>query len=149
MSKRKIGGVMASAFIAGALVCGSIFASGNQVMVGGSKQGKALWTDYSGTSKEVQGPVDTILFTQSLRTAKGDPYQNYPHYVPEGSRIVSYNLNTKELKVLTGDFASAFDPCTYWDGKKFTFAGVHKKGGGCQIWGDERRREWCKADDGL
>ena len=101
MSKRKIGGVMASAFIAGALVCGSIFASGNQVMVGGSKQGKALWTDYCGMSKEVQGPVDTILFTQSPRTAKGDPYQNYPHYVPEGSRIVSYNLNTKELKVLT------------------------------------------------
>jgi hypothetical protein len=53
MSKRKIGGVMASAFIAGALVCGSIFASGNQVMVGGSKQGKALWTDYCGMSKEV------------------------------------------------------------------------------------------------
>ena len=33
----------------------------------------------------------------------------------EGSRIVSYNLNTKELKVLIGDFATAFDPCTYWD----------------------------------
>ena len=71
MSKRKIGGVMASAFIAGALVCGSIFASGNQVMTGGSKQGKALWTDYCGMSKEVQGPVDAILFTQSPRTAKG------------------------------------------------------------------------------
>ena len=125
---------MASAFIAGALVCGSIFASGNQVMVGGSKQGKALWTDYSGMSKEVQGPVDALLFTQSPRTAKGDPYQSYPHYVPEGSRVVLYNLKTKELKVLTNDFASAFDPCTYWDGKKFAFAGVHKKGGGCQIW---------------
>jgi len=62
MSKSKIGGVMASAFIAGALVCGSIFASGNQVMTGGSKQGKALWTDYCGMSKEVQGPVDVILF---------------------------------------------------------------------------------------
>ena len=134
MSKRKIAGVMASAFIAGALVCGSIFASGNQVMVGGSKQGKALWTDYCGMSKEVQGPVDSLLFTQSPRTAKGDPYQSYPNYVPEGSRIVLYNLNTKELKVLTGDFASAFDPCTYWDGKKFAFAGIHKKGGGCQIW---------------
>ena len=134
MSKRKIGGVMASAFIAGVLVCGSIFASGNQVMTGGSKQGKALWTDYCGMSKEVQGPVDVLLFTQSPRTAKGDPYQNYPHYVPEGSRIVSYGLKAKELKVLTNDFATAFDPCTYWDGKKFTFAGVHKKGGGCQIW---------------
>ena len=42
MSKRKIGGVMASAFIAGALVCGSIFASGNQVMTGGSEAGKGL-----------------------------------------------------------------------------------------------------------
>jgi len=94
MSKRKIGGVMASAFIAGALVCGSIFASGNQVMTGGSKQGKSLWTDYCGMSKEVQGPVDAILFTQSPRTAKGDPYQNYPHYVPEGSRVVSYGLDT-------------------------------------------------------
>ena len=73
MSKRKIGGVMASAIMAGALVCGSIFASGNQVMVGGSKQGKALWTDYSGMSKEVQGPVDALLFTQSPRTAKGSP----------------------------------------------------------------------------
>jgi len=61
MSKSKIGGVMASAFIAGALVCGSIFASGNQVMTGGSKQGKALWTDYCGMSKEVQGPVDAPL----------------------------------------------------------------------------------------
>ncbi|MCE7866707.1 MAG: hypothetical protein DYG83_07740 [Candidatus Brocadia sp. AMX2] len=133
MSKRIIGGVMASALIAGALVCGDIFAS-NQVMTGGSKQGKALWTDYCGMSKEVQGPVDVVLFTQSPRTAKGDPYQNYPHYVSEGSRIVSFNLKTKELKVLTNDFASAFDPCTYWDGKKFTFAGIHKKGGGCQIW---------------
>ncbi|MCK6470089.1 MAG: hypothetical protein L6Q53_18145, partial [Candidatus Brocadia sinica] len=133
MSKRIIGGVMASALVVGALVCGDIFAS-NQVMTGGSKQGKALWTDYSGMSKEVQGPVDVILFTQSPRTAKGDPYQNYPHYVSEGSRIVSYNLKTKELKVLTNDFASAFDPCTYWDGKKFAFAGIHKNGGGCQIW---------------
>jgi hypothetical protein len=39
MSKRKIGGVMASVAMAGALVCGNIFASGNQVMVGGAQQG--------------------------------------------------------------------------------------------------------------
>ncbi len=134
MSNKRVSVAMASALVAGALVCGEIFAANNQVMTGGSKPGKALWTDYSGMSKEVQGPVDTILFTQSPRTEKGDPYHNYPHYVSEGSRIVSLNLKTKELKVLTGDFASAFDPCTYWDGKKFTFAGIHKKGGGCQIW---------------
>src|SRR3989304_4955958 len=100
MSKRKIGGVMASVFIAGALVCGRIFASGNQ----------------------------------ATRAAEGYPYQDVSSHCAEGSRIVSYGLKTKELKVLTGDFATAFDPCTYWDGKKFTFAGVHKKGGGCQIW---------------
>src|SRR3972149_2976330 len=131
MSKRKIGGVMASAFIAGALVCGSIFASGNQVMTGGSKQGKSLWTDYCGMSKEVQGPVDAILFTQSPRTAKGDPYQNYPHYVPEGSRVVSYGLKTKELKVLTNDFATAFDPWTFLGGgRKNCYCGGERKRGG-------------------
>src|SRR4030067_3822033 len=118
MSKRKIGTIMASAFVAGPLVCGNLFASGSQVMTGGSKQGKALWTDYGGMSKKAQGPVSAMLFTQSPRTEKGDPYQNYPNYVSEGSRIVSYNMQTKELKVLTGDFASAFDPCTYWGGKK-------------------------------
>ena len=53
---------------------------------------------------------------------------------PGGRKIVSYGLKAKELKVLTNDFAAAFDPCTYWDGEKFTFAGVHKKGGGCRIW---------------
>lgn len=134
MGKMKLGGIIASAVVAGAMVCGHVFASGNQVMVGGSKQGKALWTDYCGMSKEVQGQVNKILFTQSPQTAKGDPYQNYPHYIPEGSRIVLYDLNSRELKVLTSDFVTAFDPCTYWDGSKFAFAGVHKKGGGCQVW---------------
>ncbi|MCF6150685.1 MAG: hypothetical protein E3K37_18815 [Candidatus Kuenenia sp.] len=133
MGKRKLG-VIASAFVAGALVCGSTLVNAEPVMTGGPVQGKALWTDYCGMSKEVQGPVNQILFTQSPRTVKGDPYQNYPHYIPEGSRIALYDLNTRELKVLTNDFATAFDPCTYWDGKKFAFAGVHKKGGGCQIW---------------
>jgi len=133
MGKKKIG-VLASALIAGALVCGSTLVKAEPVMVGGSVQGKALWTDYSGMSKEVQGPVNKILFTQSRPTSEGDPYQNYPHYVPKGSRIVLYDLNRRDLKVLTKDFETAFDPCTYWDGKKFAFAGVHKKGGGCQIW---------------
>jgi len=133
MGKRKLG-IIASAFVAGALVCGSTLVNAEPVMTGGPVQGKALWTDYCGMSKEVQGPVNQILFTQSPRTAKGDPYQNYPHYIPEGSRIALYDLNSRELKVLTNDFATAFDPCTYWNGKKFAFAGVHKKGGGCQIW---------------
>ncbi len=131
MGKRKLG-VIASAFVAGALVCGSTLVNAEPVMTGGPVQGKALWTDYSGMSKEVQGPVSQILFTQSPRTAKGDPYQNYPHYIPEGSRIVLFDLNTKELKVLTNDFATAFDPCTYWDGKKFAFAGYTRKAAGAR-----------------
>jgi len=77
---------MASAFIAGALVCGSIFASGNQVMTGGSKQGKSLWTDYCGMSKEVQGPVDAILFTQSPRTAKGRSLSELSSLCPGGQQ---------------------------------------------------------------
>ena len=89
---------MASAFIAGALVCGSIFASGNQVMTGGSKQGKALWTDSCGMSKEGAGSVDAILFTQSPRTAKVITYQNYPHYVPEGSRTLSNGFKDEGIE---------------------------------------------------
>lgn len=134
--EKKLGGVTMVAILLAMIglwgICNTSFSE--PVQVGGAKPGKALWTDYWGMSKEVQGPVDTILFVQSKPTASGDPYHSYPYYVPSESRIASYNVNTKQLNVLTKDFQCAFDPCTYWDGSKFLFAGIHKKGGGCQIW---------------
>ena len=132
--RQKFTTIMAAVVVGGMLSWAGAAGVEAQVTTGGPKPGKALWTDYWGMSKEIQGTVDTIIFTQSKNTAAGDPYHNYPHYVPEGSRIVSYNMSTKQLKVLTEDFSTAFDPCVYWDGKKFTFAGINKKGGGCQIW---------------
>lgn len=109
--------------------------SSAQVMVGGPKPGKALWTDFWGMSKEIQGKVSTVIFTQSPKTAAGDPYHRYPDYVPEGSRICSIDLGSKQSKVLTEGFSTAFDPCVYWDAKKFVFAGIQKgASGGPQLW---------------
>jgi len=107
----------------------------DNVMVGGSKPGKALWTDYWGTSKELQGNVSQIIFTQSPKTAAGDPYHKYPNNVSEGSRIASLDLSSKQVKVLTEGFSTASDPCIYWEPSKFVFAGT-KKGasGGQQLW---------------
>lgn len=113
------------------LVCSTAFSA--PVGHGSANPGKALFTDYWGMSQELQGSVDTVIFTQSKPTASGDPYHNYPYYVPEDSRIVSYNIKSKQLKVLTEGFKCAFDPCTYWDGSKFLFAGI-KSGNDCQIW---------------
>ncbi len=113
------------------LFCSVAFSA--PINTGSGKPDKALYTDYWGMSTEVQGNVDSIVFTQSKPTAAGDPYHNYPYYVPEESRIVSYNIKSKELKVLTEGFKCAFDPCTYWDGSKLLFAGV-KSGNDCQIW---------------
>src|SRR3972149_4244874 len=134
VKRQKFPTIMAAVVVGGMLSWAGAAGVNAQGTTGGPKPGKALWTDYWGMSKEIQGTVDTIIFTQSKNTAAGDPYHNYPHYVPEGSRIVSYSMSTKQLKVLTEDFSTAFDPCVYWDGKKFTFAGINKKGGGCQIW---------------
>ncbi|MGR3220836.1 MAG: hydrazine synthase subunit alpha [Candidatus Anammoxibacter sp.] len=113
------------------LVCGTAFSG--PIGHGSGTPDKALYTDYWGVSQEIQGTIDTIVFTQSKPTVTGDPYHNYPYYIPEGSRIVSYNMKSKQLKVLTEGFNSAFDPCTSWDGSKFLFAGS-KSGKNVQIW---------------
>ncbi|ODS33869.1 MAG: hydrazine synthase alpha subunit [Candidatus Scalindua rubra] len=105
-----------------------------QVMTGGHKPGKAIWGDYWGMAIEAQGNVESVVFTQSKPTLAGDPYHQYPNYVSNDSRIVSYNTKTRSLKVLTKDFQSAYDPCLYWDCTKIAFAGVHKNGGGSQLW---------------
>ncbi|MEE9515060.1 MAG: hypothetical protein V3V54_03425 [Candidatus Brocadiales bacterium] len=123
--------VLAVGLLTVAGVCGS--ASAANVNIGGPKPGKAWYTDYWGISKEWQGDVSSILFTQSKKTAAGDPYHQYPNYLPEGSRIVSMDLGGKQVKVLTSGFSTAFDPCTDWDGKRFAFAGT-KGGGHTQIW---------------
>ena len=112
------------------LMCSTAFSG--PIGHGSGKPDKALFTDYWGRSQEVQGTIDTIVFTQSKPTVTGDPYHNYPYYIPEGSRIVSYNVKSKQLKVLTEGFNSAFDPCTYWDGSKLLFAGS-KSGKMCRF----------------
>ena len=70
------------------------------VGMGSAVPGKALYGDYWGKSQEVQGDVESVVFTQSKQTASGDPYHSYPYYLPENSRIVSYNIKSKKLKVL-------------------------------------------------
>ncbi|MFQ5714425.1 MAG: hypothetical protein ACE5GU_10390 [Candidatus Scalinduaceae bacterium] len=45
---------------------------------------------------------------------------------------------------MTKDFKNAFDPCLYWDCTKIAFAGVHKKGGGSQIWGMNIDDSWVR-----
>ena len=127
---------LASMTLVGIMAIGGLFSSNSQaqVMTGGHKPGKAIWADYWGMSKEIQGTVDTVVFTQSKPTLEGDPYHQYPAYVSNDSRIVSYNMKTRKLNVLTKDFKSAYDPCLYWDCTKIAFAGVHKKGGGSQLW---------------
>jgi len=113
------------------LMCSNAFAK--PVSIGGVTPDKAYFTDYWGKSQEVQGTIDNIVFTQSKQTSDGDPYHSYPYYIPEGSRIVSYNTSSKKIKVLTEGFQTAFDPCTYWDGSKMIFAGI-KTGKNVQIW---------------
>ena len=127
---------LASMTLVGIMAIGGLFSSNSQaqVMTGGHKPGKAIWADYWGMSKEIQGTVDTVVFTQSKPTLEGDPYHQYPAYVSNDSRIVSYNTKTRKLNVLTKDFKSAYDPCLFWDCTKIAFAGVHKKGGGSQLW---------------
>jgi len=127
---------LASMTLVGIMAIGGLFSSNSQaqVMTGGHKPGKAIWADYWGMSKEIQGTVDTVVFTQSKPTLEGDPYHQYPAYVSNDSRIVSYNMKTRKLNVLTKDFKSAYDPCLFWDCTKIAFAGVHKKGGGSQLW---------------
>jgi Tol biopolymer transport system component len=130
-------GLLKSIALVGVVAIWGLFSSADcqaQVMTGGAKPGKAIWGDYWGMAKEIQGEVDTVVFTQSKPTTAGDPYHQYPNYVSNDSRIVSYNTKTRSLKVLTNDFQSAFDPCLNWDCSKVAFAGVHKNGGGCQIW---------------
>jgi hypothetical protein len=127
---------LASMTLVGIMAIGGLFSSNSQaqVMTGGHKPGKAIWADYWGMSKEIQGTVDSVVFTQSKPTLEGDPYHQYPAYVSNDSRIVSYNMKTRKLNVLTKDFKSAYDPCLFWDCTKIAFAGVHKKGGGSQLW---------------
>ncbi len=122
--------------LVGIMAIGGLFSSNSQaqVMTGGHKPGKATWGDYWGMSKEIQGTVDAVVFTQSKPTLEGDPYHQYPAYVSNDSRIVSYNMKTRKLNVLTKDFKSAYDPCLNWDCTRIAFAGVHKKGGGSQLW---------------
>ena len=130
-------GLLKSIALVGVVALWGLLSSANcqaQVMTGGAKPGKAIWADYWGMAREIQGEVDTVVFTQSKPTTAGDPYHQYPNYVSNDSRIVSYNTKTRSLKVLTKDFQSAFDPCLYWDCSKLAFAGVHKNGGGCQLW---------------
>ncbi|GJQ59244.1 MAG: hypothetical protein D8M57_05195 [Candidatus Scalindua sp. AMX11] len=129
-------GFFATMALVGAVAVGGLFGSTcqAQVMVGGHKPGAAIWGDYWGMSKQIQGTVESVVFTQSKPTSAGDPYHQYPNYIPNASRIVSYNMKSRSLQVLTKDFKSAFDPCLNWDCSKVAFAGVHKNGGGCQIW---------------
>ncbi len=126
---------LASMTLVGIMAIGGLFSNCQaQVMMGGHKPGKATWGDYWGMSKEIQGPIESMLFTQSKPTLAGDPYHQYPNYVSNDSRIALYNMKSRKLSVLTKDFQSAFDPCLYWDSSKFVFAGVHKRGDNCQIW---------------
>jgi len=127
---------LASMTLVGIMAIGGLFSSNSQaqVMTGGYKPGKAIWGDYWGMAREAQGTIDTVVFTQSKPTLEGDPYHQYPAYVSNDSRIVSYNTKTRKLNVLTKDFKSAYDPCLFWDSTKIAFAGVHKKGGGSQLW---------------
>jgi len=127
---------LASIALVGAVAISGLFCSNSQaqVMTGGPKPGKAIWADYWGMAREIQGTIDTVVFTQSKPTTAGDPYHLYPNYVSNDSRIVSYNTKTRKLTVLTKELQSAFDPCLNWDSTRVAFAGVHKNGGGCQLW---------------
>ena len=130
-------GFFKSMALVGVVAIWGLFSSADcqaQVMTGGPKPGEAIWADYWGMSKQIQGNIESVVFTQSKPTLAGDPYHQYPNYVSNDSRIVCYDMKSRSLKVLTKDFQSAYDPCLNWDCSKVAFAGVHKNGGGSQLW---------------
>ena len=80
-------------------------------------------------------PADKILITRVPTDAQNAKSSNNEAHFPEGAMITIVDpQKPASLKVLTGDFNSAFGPDVSWDGKTMVFTARKNQDDPWQIW---------------